>query len=318
MFIILFMTLGFVMVAYIGYSVADAVWLQKSRIRRRVAGMAVDPSQKKPDQSGGAAEDEPLPVIAQILSSRGMADKLFLMLVRAGIRLRPSEFVAIVSGIAIFLVLVAAVFLKNAPAEIVAAIIGITVPFAYVKNLQAKRLTAFNRQLPDALSLIGSAIRSGYSFPRAMQMVADEMPAPISEEFLRVINETNVGLPLETALGRMVNRIRSYDLELVVTAVVIQQQVGGNLAEVIDNIAMTIRDRVKVEGELQVLTAEGRISGVILVLIPLLMTGFLLLSRPSYLKPLIADPAGIVLVTVGVILQLLGAIVIKRMLVMDY
>lgn len=176
----------------------------------------------------------------------------------------------------------------------------------------------FNRQLPDALSLIGSAIRSGYSFPRAMQMVADEMPDPISEEFQRVINEINVGLPIDAALMRMTARITSYDLELVVIAVIIQQQIGGNLAEIINNIAETIRDRVRVEGELSALTAEGRMSGVVLVLLPFGLAAIILTLNSGYLSPLIHEPSGPYLIGAGLLLQAVGALIIKRMLVLDY
>lgn len=319
MYLILLMTVGFVVVAYVGYSVADSIWLQKSRIRRRVDGLASPAARPDPeDPTFRVAEDEPLPTIARLISSRGFADKIFMMLLRAGIKLRPSEFIAIVSGIAILLALVAALLLQNVWAELVAVLIGVTVPFLYVKSLQAKRLTAFNRQLPDALSLIGSAIRSGYSFPRAMQMVAEEMPAPICEEFRRVINETNVGLPLESALLRMVDRIQSYDLELVATAVIIQQQVGGNLAEIVENIAETIRERIRVEGEVSVLTAEGRISGIVLVLMPFVMAGIVLSLNPHYLNPLFVDYWGRVMVVLGLCLQIAGAIIIKKMLVVDY
>ncbi|MBI2844118.1 MAG: type II secretion system F family protein [Armatimonadetes bacterium] len=326
---VLLMTLGIVVVVYVGYVIVDAVWLQRSRIRRRVDALAgagasrtASPQPAQPELS--LSEEESLPLIARILSSRGFADRLFLMLLRAGVRLRPSEFIGIVSGLCLLLMMIVALILPTGSLlvrllrELLALIIGIAVPFSYIKALQARRLAKFNLQLPDALSLIGSAIRSGYSFPRAMQMVADEMPAPISEEFQRVINESNVGLSMDHSFQRMVSRVGSYDLELVVTAVVIQQQIGGNLAEIIDNIGETIRDRVRVQGEMNALTADGKLSGIVLIMLPLFLAGAILILNPGYLKPLIAEPQGVMMVIVGVCLQIVGAIVIKKMLVLDY
>ena len=314
--IVAVITMVFVALAYIGYSVVDAVWLRKSRIRNRVDNIASGFEKQTPQQA--VATDEPLPTIAKFISSRGFADRILLMLMRAGVKLRPSEYVAISTGAALILAILAGITLKNVVAELLGIMIGLIGPYLYVKNLQTRRLTTFNRQLPDALSLMGSAIRSGYSFSRAMQMVSDEMPAPISEEFKRVLNETNVGLPTDVALTRMESRIPSYDLELVVTAVIIQQQIGGNLAEIIDNIASTIRDRVRVEGELAALTAEGRISGVVLVAMPFFMALVISILNPKYLSTLIREPTGIMLVCGGLFLQVLGALVIKRMLAFDY
>jgi len=312
---IIAITAGFVIVAYVGYTLADWLWLSKLRVKKRLDGLA---AKKEPPRQTETSTAEPLPTIAKFISSRGLADRIHVMLTRAGVKLRPSEFVGIVSGCALFLSLVAAAGIGTLASEIAAIVVGAGIPFLYIRMLQQRRLAAFAGQLPDALSLIGSAIRSGYAFPRAMQMVSEEMPAPISEEFRRVLNEVNVGLPVDAALGRMVARIPSYDLELVVTAVVIQQQVGGNLAEIIDNIAATIRDRVRVQGELAALTAEGRISGIVLVVLPFGMAALMAVLNPRYLKPLFDHPLGMWLLIGAVCLQALGGLIIKRMLALDY
>jgi tight adherence protein B len=252
------------------------------------------------------------------VSSSSFADGLGLTLVRAGIKLKPSEFVGIVSLAVVGAALVAALISGHILSELVAAAIAFAICAGYVRILQLRRLAAFNKQLPDAISLMSSALRSGYSFTRAMQMISEEMPQPISEEFARVINEVNVGLPTDAALMRMVARVRSYDLELVAIAIIIQQQVGGNLAEIVDNIGGTIRDRVRVNGEMSALTAEGRISGVILVLLPFAIAGLILVVNPGYLNPLIEDVTGKALILIGLVMQAIGALIIKRMLVLDY
>ena len=319
MYIYVLIVIGFVAVAYVGYSVVEAMYAGKARVRRRVAGLGASATPQSAEPEPEAPHiDDALPTVSKIITSRGFADNLMLLLARSGLKLRPSEFLGIASGIALGLGILAGLLLRNIGAEILAIVLGFAAPFVYVKSLEARRLVAFNRQLPDALALIGSAIRSGYSFQRAMLMASEEMPAPISEEFARVLNETKVGLSMEAALTRMATRVQSYDLELVVTAVIIQQQIGGNLAEIIENIATTIRERVRVEGELSALTAEGRISGIVLVVLPIGLAAIISVLNPTYLKPLIQESWGIWMIVGAVVLQLTGALVIKRMLVLDY
>jgi tight adherence protein B len=187
-----------------------------------------------------------------------------------------------------------------------------------LKTLETRRLVTFTRQIPDALSLMSSAIRSGFSFQRAMMLVAEELPDPIAEEFRRVNNETSVGLQTDTALLRLGTRVPSYDLQLVITAIIIQQQTGGNLSEIIDKISETIRERIRIEGEVAALTAEGKISGVILIAMPFVLAVAVSLANPSYLKPLLTDPLGNMIIVIAICMQVIGAIIIKRMLVLDY
>lgn len=315
LFIVIF-TVIFVLISYAVYSIVDALWLQRSRIRRRAENLADGTAGQHLESQ--QVESEEFPLIARMLSSKNLADKIFLMLLRAGVKLRPSEFIGIVAACAIILALIATWLSNSVLAVIGSLVLGVLGPYIYIKLMQARRVAFFNRQLPDALSLIGSAIRSGYSFQRAIQMVSDEMPAPISEEFQRVLNECSVGFGTDVALSRMVTRIQSYDLELVATAVIIQQQIGGNLAEIIDNIGETIRDRIRVEHELAALTADGRLSGVILSALPIFLALMILCFNPGYLRPLISEPIGRLIVVAAISMQIIGVIVIKKMLVLDY
>jgi tight adherence protein B len=165
--------------------------------------------------------------------------------------------------------------------------------------------------------LMSSSLRSGFSFLRAMQMVAQEMPSPISQEFDRIIGEVKVGRPLEDALRGSVARIRSYDYDLAVTAVLIQHHVGGNLAEILETIAGTIRERIRIIGEMRALTAEGRISGIVLVLLPIVLAAILSTLNPVYMSVLIKETAGHYLIGLAVLFQIIGSLIIRRMLVLD-
>ncbi|MGB9587962.1 MAG: type II secretion system F family protein, partial [Armatimonadota bacterium] len=158
---------------------------------------------------------------------------------------------------------------------------------------------------------------SGFSFLRAMQMVSKEMQPPISKEFERAINEMNVGRPLEDALRGIATRVKSYDFDLVVTAVTIQHQVGGNLADVLEAIAATIRERLRIQGEIRALTAEGRISGIVLIALPIGLAILLTLLRPGYMGTLFQESIGRLMIAIAAVLQIVGALVIHRMLKVD-
>jgi len=318
MIIGILVALVIVIVVYVGYLIVDAALLRKLRMRKRVSELVEEDRDQPSPPAASASEEEPLPTIAWLISARGIADKLFIELLRAGIKLRPSEFIAITAGLSLALALLSFLVSSRTITAVLAMLVGVAVPIIYMKALQAQRLAAFNRQLPDALSMISSAIRTGFAFPRGVQMVAEQMPAPIAEEFQRFINETSIGLAADAAFARMTSRVRSYDLELVVTAVLIHQQIGGNLAEILDNIAETIRERVRIEGELAALTADGRLSGIALVLLPLVLAAAIALTNPGYLSPLIVEPLGKLLVLGAVCMQVIGGFWIMRMLALDY
>ena len=153
------------------------------------------------------------------------------------------------------------------------------------------RLNAFNKQLPDTITLIANALRAGSSFLQAIELVVRESRPPISTEFGRVIREVNLGLPFEQALENMVRRVRSDDLELMATAISIQHQVGGNLAEILDSIAFTIRERVRIKGEIRTLTAQQRLSGYVVGFLPIGLAGFLFVAAPELHGADVRQPA---------------------------
>ena len=144
---------------------------------------------------------------------------------------------------------------------------------------RASRLKAFNKQLPDTITLIANALRAGSSFLQAIEMVVREGQPPVTTEFDRVVREVNLGLAFDVALENMVRRVRSDDLELMATAITIQHQVGGNLAEILDSIAFTIRERVRIKGEIKTLTAQQRLSGYVVAVLPIGLMGVLFVHR---------------------------------------
>ncbi|TYZ29261.1 secretion system protein F [Selenomonas caprae] len=193
-------------------------------------------------------------------------------------------------------------------AGLAGVILGLMFLDIYIK----RRQKAFTNQLGDMLTMVANALRAGFSFMQAFELIAREMDAPIGREVQKVVNEVNVGATLDTALENMKKRVGSPDFELVVTAVLIQRQVGGNLAQILDTISETISERIKMRREVKALTAQGRASGVVLAILPVALAGILMLVNPGYLKPLFEEPIGQVCMAGAVVLEIVGYFVIQR------
>ncbi len=184
-------------------------------------------------------------------------------------------------------------------------------PLLIISSKKKKRIKAFNQQLGDGIMVISNSLRAGYSFMQAVEMVAREMPDPISTEFHKMLREMNLGMSTESAMNNLVKRLPSQDLEMMVMAVMIQRQVGGNLAEILDNISLTIRERIKIKGEIRTLTAQGKMSGLVISFLPMFLALALFVLNPSYINKLFITPVGLVMLVVGVIMQIIGFFLIR-------
>jgi tight adherence protein B len=189
-----------------------------------------------------------------------------------------------------------------------------TLPWIWLHNKRAARLAKFESQLPDGLELVARALRSGQSLAAALHVVAEEMPAPIAVEFGRVYDEQNLGKPIEEALRTMCDRVPSMDLRFFVTSVGIQRQTGGDLAEILDKIGYVVRERFRILGQVQALTGEGRLSGVVLLVLPFALFGFMLNTKYDYIALLWTDPLGQQMSVAALIAQVLGAICIRKII----
>ena len=199
---------------------------------------------------------------------------------------------------------------------LVGGLVGYFVPDWFLKFRQNKRLGAFNGQLSDTITLLANSLRSGYSFLQSMEMVARETPPPMGEEFRRVIREVGLGLSTQDALNNLLKRMPSDDLDLMITAVNIQQEVGGNLAVILDTIGHTIRERVRIQGEIRTLTAMGRISGYIISGLPVFLAIVISLINPGYMQGMFVFP-WICMPICGAIMIVIGYIVIQKIVTID-
>lgn len=262
----------------------------------------------------------------RVVERRDFAANLARELARADLVLKPSEFLAIraaaIIGLPVALFLLGATVmpsLSNPLIVLAGAVVGWWVPRFWLNRRKGQRLKKFNNALADTITLIANALRSGSSFLQAIEMVVRETQPPISTEFNRVIREVNLGLPFEQALANLVRRVRSDDLELMTTAISIQHQVGGNLAEILDSIAFTIRERVRIKGEIKTLTAQQRMSGYVVAGLPIGLVGILMVIAPKFMDPMFQNPPammglplGVIILGAGGLMMVIGFFLIRR------
>ena len=242
-------------------------------------------------------------------------------LLRADLKLRTSEFFLIQIGSTMLLALVAIVrfgfSLGSVPEIFIAAVIGYIIPGRYVKYRVARRLRAFNNQLGDTLTLLSNAIKAGYSFAQAIDTVAKNAVPPISDEFGRAVREMNLGGSPDEALQNITKRVESPDFDLVATAYSIHRTVGGNLAEILDNIAYTIRERVRIKGEIATLTAQARASGTLITFLPIVLAVFMYFVTPTYFRPMFENFIGWILIAIGAFMSFIGNLIIRRVVAIE-
>jgi tight adherence protein B len=267
------------------------------------------------DDKKKAAKEQRRDVDVAVLTS-DVEDKRLRMkvqrdLARANLKLTFAEYYYMRLGMAVGLGLVLFV-LRDPVSGIIGVVLGYFLPRFYVGRRIGGRLGAFNKQLPDTITLLSNSLRAGSSFLQSIELVSRETPAPMGEEMLRVVREVNLGLGMEEALQNMVRRIKSEDLDLMVTAISIQQSVGGNLAEILDTIAFTIRERVRIKGEVNTLTAQGRYSGYLVAFLPIAIAGMINVISPAFMAPLFTNTIGQILVAVGGVMMTIGFFAIRK------
>lgn len=253
----------------------------------------------------------------KLLSNIRHARGLDFRMQKAGIPLLGTEFLLLM-GLSFFLTaLIAFIVSKKWYVGILIAVVVIMAEWIYVLLRSDRREAAFTNQLGDCLMMVANAMRAGFSFLQAMDLVSREMEPPMSDEFKHVMRDINLGASVERALDDMDKRVASPDFSLVVTAVLIQQQVGGDLAHILDTISDTIQDRIRMRREVKTLTAQGRMSGWVLAALPFALGAFISLSNPGYIEPLFTERIGQMAIGIAVVMVLIGFFVIQRIVDID-
>lgn len=216
------------------------------------------------------------------------------------------------TGVAATLSMLSFLIVPFAPIALAGAVLGVSLPYLWLCRKRSVRLAAFNRVLPDAIDLMARALRAGHSIQQSLELIAEQSSPPLSGEFAQVHQQQKFGIPFRDALLQMTHRIPSRDLHFVVTAILVQKETGGDLIDILDRTTEVIRDRLRVQGEIQVYTAQGRLTGWILSLLPVVMLAFISLVTPTYSFVLFHDPVGQKLLCTGTVMILVGSFLIRR------
>jgi len=255
-----------------------------------------------------------IPFLNRTLVNLQSALHLKRMLDQADLQITPSKLIMFSVMAGMLAAMAAGVATGMLPLMILVGLVTASLPFLYVLFMRRKRLNMFLELLPDALDLVSRALSAGHAFSEALHMVATEMPDPISAEFQKTYEEQNLGLSLKLALENLTQRIPLLDLKMCVTAIMIQRETGGNLAEILEKVAYTIRERFRIMGDLKTLTTSSRMSAWLLCGLPIAVSLVITIMNPDYMSVLWRDPRGHVLIAIALFMQLTGMLIVRKIL----
>lgn len=261
-----------------------------------------------------------LPLFGGLIEGKSWAEQTAGRLERAEIRLTVSEFVALRVFAALILAALPLVLLGGAfgfLAALGAGVAGFQLPNLYVNMAASKRQKKLNDQLPEALTMLSNSLKAGFGLMQSLDLVSRELAHPMSTELRRVIQDVSVGMPRDEALQNMASRCGSADLDIVVTAMLIQQSTGGNLAEILDNVGYTMRERIRIRGEIKTLTTQQMMTGFIIGGLPIALLGIFSVVSPGYTSPLFTETIGNLLLVGAAVMEFIGVVIIKRILAIE-
>lgn len=312
--------LGLLVLLAVAFLTADRDAATSGRVGRRLGKYSLasrKSTEQKTEEAGALGSSQvarsAVDLAGRVVQNRDLDTNLGTKLEAAGVPLRPAEWLVIHVGLPIvlgFALLLLSGF--NLLPALLGVVIGVLAPFGYLSIKESKRKAAFAAQLPDTLQLLAGSLSTGYSLPQATDVVVRESAPPISVELGRALVEARLGVPLEDALETTAKRMDSVDFAWVVMAIRIQREVGGNLAEVLNSVATTMRERERLRRQVSVLSAEGRLSAMILAALPLLLIVYMVLVRPEYISMLVTNAMGIVFTVVGVALMIGGSFWLRK------
>lgn len=314
-FLLLILFIDLIFIIYLVY----AYFFRRRNIKGRMKHyLNPDKSREKPEKEKDVPWREGLIVFGKTLgkSKWGVRykRKIEIQLIQAHLPLKPEEYIALNILILLAAIVIFIVFTESLAAAIALGLLAACIPGVYVNTRRKSIIHKIDQQLPDTLALMSNTLKSGYSFLQAVDAAARELPPPISFEFQHILKEISLGVNTEKALEGLSKRVQSPDLELIIMAVLIQRQIGGNLSEILDNISDTIRSRIKIKGEIKILTAQGRISGLIISLMPVALGVILYFINPSYISVLFEHPLGLAMMAMAVLMQGIGIYLIRRII----
>lgn len=307
--------ISLMLVIYLLYSYFSG---KRNVVNRMKQYLNPEKNKEKPEKEKGIPWREGIVAFGKTLGKSKLGskykEKVEIKLIQAHLPLKPEEYISINIITFIVVAVLFVIFTESLAASAAFALLAACVPGIYVNARKKDILQKIDQQLPDTLALISNTLKSGYSFLQAVDAATRELPPPISLEFQQILKEISLGVNTEKALESLSKRVQSQDLELIIMSVLIQRQIGGNLSEILDNISETIRSRIKIKGEIKILTAQGRVSGIIISLLPVVLGVVLYLINPSYISMLFVNPIGWAMLALAVMMQGMGIFLIRRII----
>jgi len=298
-----------------------AVWMfagnetSQDVIRQRLEAV------RKADRRGEASLDFKLireevlssvPLLHRLMMKLSWSGKLKDLIAEAGMKTMPAKILLMTAVLGAAGYVVVGVYFRLGLVGIIVGLLCATIPLDYILFMRNRRLRAFEERFPEALDLLARAVRAGHPFTTGLEMISKESPDPIAGEFRTTFEEQNFGLPLRDALINLAERVPLVDVRFFVTALLVQKETGGNLAEILDELGRVIRDRFRIYREVQIKTAQGRLTAMIMIAMPMVMMGILELMNPTYMAILFRDPLGPIVLGVTAVLQVVGSFILWR------
>jgi tight adherence protein B len=304
--------------AFAGFSLLDERSSQARVLRERLSSVE-QAEQRKPSEELALLRDEMLseiPALDNLLRRSERVSALQTLLTQADIKSRAGNYLLICAGSSLALAAVIYFWTKGRDPIFawVGLLAGFFIPYAYASYKRTKRFEAFEELFPEAIDTLARSVRAGHAFTTALEMISNEISEPVGGEFRKLYEEQKFGLPVRDALMNLAERIPIVDVKFFVTAVMIQRETGGNLAEILDNLSYVIRERFKIHRQVRVYTAQGRLTMGLLMGMPPLIVVFMYLTNPSFIRPLFDDPIGHTLLVLGITLQTIGYFVIRKII----
>jgi tight adherence protein B len=316
---VLLAILVFVVVAlavFAAMALLDQRSAQARLIKERLANERQTP-QRAPEEELALLRDEQLsqiPALDDLLRRSSRVAALQKMLVQGGIAMRAGNFLGFSALAGLAATVVAYALSKRVEVAWVALLVGFLLPYSYASFRRNQRFEKFEELFPEAIDTLARAVRAGHAFTTALEMITNEVGEPVSGEFRQLYEEQKFGMPVRDALINLTERMPLVDVKFFVTAVMLQRETGGNLAEILDNLSYVIRERFKIQRQVRVYTAQGRLTMALLMGMPPIIVTVMIVLNPSFIRPLFSDPIGHTLLVVGIVLQTVGYFVIRKII----
>jgi tight adherence protein B len=309
--------LVFILVALAAFAAVSLLDQRSARarlIKERLANERKAP-ELAPEEELALLRDEQLsqiPALDTMLRRSARVVEIQKMLAQGGLPMRAGNFLGYSALAGVVCSIVAYVLSKRVEVAWVALVIGFFLPYSYASFRRNKRFEKFEELFPEAIDTLARAVRAGHAFTTALEMITNEVAEPVAGEFRQLYEEQKFGMPVRDALINLTERMPLVDVKFFVTAVMLQRETGGNLAEILDNLSYVIRERFKIQRQVRVYTAQGRLTMALLMGMPPIIVVVMLLLNPSFIRPLFSDPIGHTLLVAGIILQTIGYFVIRK------